>query len=312
MKNTDNFRSFLESVRMSLAATFRGCRIEETTGTKNNGIRLAGLAVRPQGSKVAPVVYMEQYFQEYREGRPFEDVFAEIAGTYKKAFEGKTVYIDPEKLNDFGFVSDKICFTLVNRELNRELLAAAPHRDFHGLSIVYYILLKDVAENLGTVTVSDDLMRIWGVDEALLYDIASNNTPVLNRGCVEPLMDEVCRIKGCGVPDGVRECFSYRDFDITIARGEDVMYMASTVSQTKGSSVILYRNFLEKMSEKLGSFFALPSTIHEFVIAPGRIEDAEAMSQLVKRVNSTCVAADDILSDGCFFYDMNSHELKEI
>lgn len=87
MEKTVDFRSFLESVKMSLAATFRGCSIEETTGTKNNGIRLTGLAVRPQDSKVAPVVYIDQFFQEYREGRPFEDISAKIADAYKKADE---------------------------------------------------------------------------------------------------------------------------------------------------------------------------------------------------------------------------------
>ena len=64
---------------------------------------------------------------------------------------------------------------------------------------------------------------------------------------------------------------------------------------------------LEQLGEKLGSFYALPSSVHEFVLYafPEKTdENSISLSEMVREMNATGVVENnDILSDHAYFYN---------
>ena len=219
--------------------------------------------------------------------------------------------MDAADIYNFAIAKDKICYRLVNKKLNNNLLSAIPHRDFHGLAIIYCINLETTEDSVKSVKITNRLTELWGVDEEQLYKLACKNTPKINRGCVMPLYDVLNGLTGMTLlKDEDRKKAPYEGFDISVGREYGLpMYIATTVNQINGACVILYAGLLKAVAEKIGSFFVLPSSIHEVIIFPGDIKDAGSMAAMVKEVNCTEVREEDILSNSCYYYNAESHSL---
>lgn len=309
MNQIKTFDNFVALVKDALAKEYPDCQVGIIPVTKNNGVHLYGISVRPKGISIVPNIYMENYFSDVQDGRPFADIIKELKSVYRQGMDNAAMGINEDAIQDFSSVKDRICYKLISRELNAGFLSTSPHRDFHGLAVVYYIDLSPAGGDMASVTVTGSLADIWGVDEEELYGLASVNTPKLNRGQIIPLSDELDSLVGNHSPQD-EGCCQYDRFDFTSA-GEGILplYIATNARKVYGSAVILYKGLLEAVAKITGSFFVLPSSVHECIFAPGVPEDAKRMAEMVKSINATQVAAEEVLYDGCFYYNVESHEL---
>ena len=82
------------------------------------------------------------------------------------------------------------------------------------------------------------------------------------------------------------------------------MYVATNVSKLNGACILLYDGVLEKFAEKIGGdFYILPSSVHEVLFVPANGDmDARYLIQMVREVNATQVAPDEVLSDNVYLY----------
>lgn len=308
------FDDFIASVIDVLKEEFQDCGVETARVMKNNGIRPCSVTVKPPGGTgikdmhVAPNVYMETYFADFQKGRPFEDIIKELKSIYRQGIGNTEVGIQAGMALDFDRIKDSICYMLVNKEWNAKFLSTVPHRDFYGLAVIYYIRLAPSDEGFATVKITDKLAGRWGVSEDELYEIARTNTPRLERGCIMP----VSEIMGGASPQDTDDrCSRHDTFDFTNAHDGDLpMFVATNANKTHGAAVIMYDGLLEAVSERIGSFYVLPSSIHECILAPASLGDAGAMTRMVKDINATEVKAEEILYDGCFYYDAGKHKLQ--
>ena len=239
-----------------------------------------------------------------KSGNPLEEVIIQIVSSCRAALSCTNAGIGAEDLTDFAYVKDKICYKLVNKHMNSALLTTVPHRDYLDLSIVYYIRLAQTDNGLATLNVTDSLAHTWGVDEETLFSLASSNTPLLCRGIVLT-MDNV-------LDKSVNsQTKTYDHFDFTCSETHILpMYVATNTNRTYGASVILYAGLLDAAAEKLGSFYALPSSVHEFMFIPDTFGNAEYIKQMVKEINAAEVPEEEVLSDNIYHYDSRTHELK--
>ena len=310
MQTIKTINNFTTAVHTALAAAFPECRIEAASVTKNNGVHFTGLTVRPQSQRIAPTIYMDPYFDMLQSGEPFETVIDQIVSCCTAALSCAQNGIDAGDITDFTQLKDKICYKLVSRDLNRELLSAVPHRDYHDLAVIYYIRLCMTDNGMATITVTDNLARIWGADEETLYNLACTNTPVLNRGCVMPVLDVLDSL--CDVKEtAARESSTYDNFDFTYTgKSELPMYVATNKNKIYGAGILLYAGLLDAVAGKLGNFYVLPSSVHELIIIPDTFGNPSELKQMVKNINGTEVQAEEILSDNCYHYDAGTHEFK--
>lgn len=89
--------------------------------------------------------------------------------TYRK--NCLTFDFDIEGIMDYEQARGKICYKLVNTELNKELLSEVPHIPFHDLSIVFYVLIDSIPRENGSIMVNNKFMDDWGVDPERMKDI---------------------------------------------------------------------------------------------------------------------------------------------
>ena len=304
MHTINTIKDFTAAVHTALSAAFPERQIEPINVTKNNDVHLTGMKIMSHNNKVAPAIYMEPYFNMLKSGNPLEEVIIQIVSSCRAALSCTNAGIGAEDLTDFAYVKDKICYKLVNKHMNSALLTTVPHRDYLDLSIVYYIRLAQTDNGLATLNVTDSLAHTWGVDEETLFSLASSNTPLLCRGIVLT-MDNV-------LDKSVNsQTKTYDHFDFTCSETHILpMYVATNTTKTYGASVILYAGLLDAAAEKLGSFYALPSSVHEFMFIPDTFGNAEYIKQMVKEINAAEVPEEEVLSDNIYHYDSRTHELK--
>ena len=284
--------------------------------TKNNGVVFTGLTFTQKNVNISPTVYLEDFYEKYREGTAMEDIIKEIREIYEKSKLDQD--IDMEFFTEYEKAKGRIVYKLIHYDKNRELLKNIPHREYLDLAIVYYYLvdMKEFAN--ATILIHNKHLDYWKVDESELYRLATENTPKL------------LKMHFCGMMDVLKELteedFWLEDKEKTEngdnrvfmeAHSEkDVtgMYVLSNVSRLYGASAILYEDVLEYCYERLGgNFFILPSSVHEVILVPdeGQIT-REKLSQMVREVNATQVDEQEQLSDFVYYYNAENRGIVRL
>lgn len=304
--------SFMAAVKRAVSKEFPDCSVESVTTTKNNNVRLKGISISPHGSAISPAVYTDHYFSALKSGCPLETVIENIKNDCRMALGSAAMGIGQDFVKDFHAVKDNICYRLVSKKLNGELLSSIPHREFHDLAVTYYLQLDVTDYGSSTVDITDSLAQIWGVDEAQLYGLAQENTPRLHRGIVMTMWDVLYDTMEPGTLHGIGTD-GYGCFDFSRSRPDILpMYVATNVSKTYGSAVILYDGLLNAVAEKIGSFYALPSSIHEFICVPDTVGGPEEITGMVSDINTAEVHPEEVLSENIYHFNAEKHEFGTV
>ena len=295
---------FAEAIKVEFEEAHPECSVMVHKVTKNNDLVLTGISIRSREVNIAPTIYMDDYYNDYKNGRPVMEIIAEIENiynTYKLEHN-----FDVNSITDFNHVQGKICYKLVNKDKNKELLLDVPYIQFHDLAIVFYVVVSEDSDRTGTITVRNNLMEMWGnPDINELYRIAKNNTQKRYKGSVfnmieimgEIISHNVDNIEPNIVDDFFEMNFTYEDNMIP-------MFVATNSKKVNGAGVILYEGLLKTFAEKIGSdFYILPSSIHEVIFVPANGDmDVRYLIQMVKEVNATEVSPSEVLSDNVYKY----------
>ena len=141
---------------------------------------------------------------------------------------------------------------------------------------------------------------LWGVDEDELFKIALLNTQRLFRGSVMSMASVMMDL----LSDRMDDEYSSEFFDMVVSEDMVPMYVCSNNQKLNGAGVILYKDLLKQFAEKTGSdFYILPSSIHETLLVPVSDQmEVEALRSMVREVNATQVAPEEVLSDNVYIY----------
>lgn len=291
-----NFNEFKEELVKALSNVFENTEISFNTVTKNNGLTLDGLVIISPTSNISPTIYVNHYFEQYENGRDFEDIVNAIADVYTDALP-KTNF-DIQSFTEWERVKGNIIYCLVNREKNAELLEKVPHREFLDLAIIYKCLVSTSdTDGCATIQIKNEHMEYWNVSESDLFTVASENTPNKLKA---DLMNMFSAISGM------------LDLDTDIDLSPSPMFVLSNTSKLNGATAILYNNVLKEFADKVKSdLYILPSSIHETILLPsfeGMSKDE--LKEMVECVNATQVAPHEVLSDNVYFYDRAKDEIS--
>lgn len=285
-----------------------GYRVELTEVVKNNSC-LTGLYILKDGDNMAPTIHLDGFFEDYKKGTFIKQICSEVARIYEDNKVEKV--FDVSGIMDYQQMKDRICYKLVNAKRNQKLLADAPHIVFHDLAIIFFILVSKDTAGTGTITVRNNIKDMWSVDADELYTIALRNTQRLFRGKVSTMASVISEI----LSDNMNDEFSGQFFNIE-ANTSDMMpmYVVTNADKINGAGVIFYENLLKEFAERIGyDFFILPSSIHETLFVPAFSRtDARELVAMVREVNATQVAADEILSDNVYIYNRETDRVEMV
>lgn len=267
--------------------------------TKNNGIVLDGLLIRDKNVCISPTVYVNDYYDSYVAGQELQEIIDKIEEIYKEntISEG----FDAEKYCCFDNIKDHVLYKIINYEKNTELFKDIPYKKYLDLAIVYYINIKDETFDNASILINNNQLKVWGVNEDEIDILAKKNTPLVHKPEIKTMADTLIDLMSD--PD---------DDTIEFLKNENSpMYVVSNEDKVFGAAVMLYDGLFREFSKRLnGSFYVIPSSIHELILVPSKyVEDSSILDDMICEINATEVPMTDVLSNHAYFYDKKKDEI---
>ena len=304
MMDFEEFKNnVMENIRDFLPERYEGAEISLREVTKNNDQQLTGLVVQMEDSSVAPVIYLDQFYPQYQEGRGMDDILKAIADA--RMVNEVVEQFDTNSIIDFEQIKDKIICKLINEETNEEYLSNKPYKQIEDLAVVYAINLGSNDGGRMSTTITNDLMGQYGITAEELHDVALHNLSesVIEFKSMRDVMMEMM------FPDGLPE----NDLSAQVfpAEGLAPMYVLTNAEKLNGAAVVLDSKTMDEIAEKLGGdYVVIPSSLHEVIIIPFTEDlNRQEIEQMIQDVNAGQVAPEDRLSDHAYQYDSLAHEL---
>ena len=299
-----SFEEFTEDVLKEIRVKADGAfQVKKHTVTKNNNVKLTGIAVVKEEADIGPCVYLDEFYREYEsDGMRFDEIVDEVYQLIVKN-EEEAPDFDISGFKEWEVVRGNVYAKLINAEQNEELLEKIPHRNFMDLAVVYYAVARDHAQkDIGTILIYTGHMEMWGQEEENLYQTAMMNM----RTDGEADLVSIENIIRCVIPNE----------DISLGLGghrRDIsMYILTNSRKRFGAAEILDKKTLRMIADEVGDgFIVLPSSVHETIILPPKDEKEYGMLKgMVREVNDTQVDIEERLSYHVYMYSRDEEVLK--
>lgn len=276
-----------------------GYQVKLQDVTKNNGVKLCGVVILTDRQNVSPTIYLEPFLDSYNEGMPLTDIIARVTELYRSSVLDRSE--DFSFFRSFDLVKDRICYRLINRGKNAELLEQIPHVDFLDLAVCFYYSHDSAAFGIGSVRIFNRHMAEWGCSTAQLMRLAQRNTPQLFPGQALDMQDVLQKaLEDAGEELGAIELPQ-----------ELRMKVLTNARKVNGAAVMLYPGMLRSVAQELDSdLYILPSSIHEVILLAAEGQEDEELRRMVRDVNETQVAPEEVLSDEVYYYDRRSDRVS--
>lgn len=265
---------------------------------KNNSVELDGICLHKHGEQLSPTIYLNQFYEEYLEGRPLKSILGEIVSTLNNGVPKLEV---PASLyDDYEAIKPQIIYRIVNYQKNREQLASCPYLPFCDLAITFRWLVHVDAYGIASSLITNRELELWNVTVEELYKVASQNTQRLFPHQIQPIQELLS--------DYINEDFELQNLD---SASSLPIYILTNQNRINGSTCMIYDNaLLNFANEQECDIYILPSSIHEVLLIPASYGiDEQSLLSLVHDANRTVVSVTDILSDSIYRYDVSGNRV---
>ena len=271
---------------------------------KTNDIKLVSISIMENAS-ISPVIHMNRIAEDIESGKlTIEDAVDRCINIYKDTTE------DTRELNEMTkeyltkeFVLDQVQPLLIGTEFNKELLEKMVSRPFVDMSIIYQNVVKIDESGMHSIKVSKDLAETVDLTEEELHEAAMNN--LRKKEPKIQTMVEVMKsfMMGASFPE--------EEVD-EIAEDMDAgLWLVTNDIAVNGSNQMLKTEVLDELHEKVGDYYILPSSLHEFLAVPKSCaQDVADLKEMVTSINRDTVNREDWLSDSVYEYDAEAKEVR--
>lgn len=232
-----------------------------------------------------------------------------------------------EIANDYNGATERPYCMLMGRAGNEELLREVIHTDWLDLAIVPYIA-RIADGRIAEMLISRKQAEAWGMDAEKLVAAAMRNT--LRKDTVEMVaLLDVLKQLSREIIASVQDTQEEDDMEMLLDAiklfvdggvleeewgDRPMLYVATNGKRYYGATVILDKDFLAMAAERIGgSYYILPSSIHEVMLLSCGGDAALPLSelaQMVSEINATKVAPEDVLSNTVYRYDSLSRRVE--
>ena len=270
----------------------------------NIGEQVGLTFVPPVSGVPSPVIYLEPFFDAYMNkgmdiGRVMTQIGVTAADGIEKGREKLTEMMDvvPD-MADWSKVKDLVTVRAIGVSRNTELLQTVPCRIHGDIALIYQVSKTARDETTMTVRITNDMMKLYGLTEPQLYATAMENSQRLQKVTCRPMGEVIGDLLGPG---------DAAAFDEGPAR----LYVLSTESLQFGAAALFYPGVIEKIGKNIPEgFYVLPSSVHEVLILPKNQGEKAMLENMVREINETQVAPDEVLSDFVSEYDPRTRTME--
>ena len=262
--------------------------VKENEVTKNN-TSLTGITFIKGDIPGGPTIYAEDLYHIVDSGIPYDEMVSEMATCISESAAQFDSIRDSFMEFDFEKTKSMLRASLIGTDRNKDLLSECVHREVcPGLALIAYVVNKNLRARV-TVAMAAEL----GASAEKILDAALENSVT----ALPPVLSDMGEaINGFLHTENLLDAAGPIDHEVS-------MYVLSNREGFQGACSLFFPGIKERICDLLeGSFYALPSSLHEFIIVPAAGEkDPENLFELVYSANRSGVVEEaDILTDGVF------------
>lgn len=198
-------------------------------------------------------------------------------------------------LTNYEWAKKLLCVEVVGAGQNTEMLENVPHKDMEDLAMTYRIQLGRNEDGIASVLVTNELMEGMGVTAEQLHADALDNSARIRPPILKTL-DQMLEM-----PEEMEPMVEIPK--MLVLTNEDLI---------KGAAVAFYPEALDNAAKEIGgSFFVLPSSVHEVLLLPddGMMKTSE-LKQMVTEINRAEVLPNERLTDSVYHFDAESRTFE--
>ncbi len=266
--------------------------------TKINNIVYNGLSFKSENTRVAPVIYLDQFFDKFSdEDLSIPDIIDRVTRIYREHINASND-IDVGGLTDWNTIKNRVVPAICNTDTCTEYLKDMPHETLCDLSVYYRVLLDIGKDAEGSVVVNSYLMNSWGIDPADLSKQAWKNIHEINppsfQSMFDVLSDMMPSYKDAAFPEE-------KDYTMTF-------HVLSNRSRINGAVYMADVSVMSGIADEMNTDLAiLPMSIHDVLILPSGMADGpdkwQDMQKMVSEINhGGTVSPEDFLADSVYVF----------
>lgn len=258
-------------------------------------VKRDGLTILKKGEYISPTIYLEPYYMRLIQKEDISNILDDIISIYEKSkADNSNTSFDVSLIRDFNQIKNKLFVRLINKHMNKELLAESPFACFlDDFAIVPYCIVNMVEDGIASFRVNNLHLEMWGVESNEIIKIAIANTRAL-FGVELQSMREV--LFGKRTMEEVNLPFP--------EMFNPPMFVLTNKQKMNGASVALFDDVLKEFAKVHGNFYVIFSSVHEALLIPDDYKlDLENLTSINLEVNETSVDCDEVLGTKAYFYD---------
>lgn len=278
--------------------------IQEIEGS-NKTVR-TGVSIRENNASEAVVVYLDDYYECFREGdMTIQEAAEEI---YRETHTHKVSILQKTLVENFEEAKERIVYRLVDYGRNQELLKQIPYIPYCDLAVIFYLIVETDENGQMTALIHNQNMDIWKTDADTLYRLAADNTPRLLPPVLQSMADVMKGIARKQIEDKEE----FMDNFLRNAVRCPSLYVLTNHDGIYGAAAVLYDGVLKRFAkEQESDLVILPSSLHEVLLMPCTEGTVPAkLQEIVREVNRTELSEEEVLSDSVYLYSRETNQVS--
>lgn len=278
-------------------------RIEEVKKLNENYL---GITVLKENQVIAPTFNLNQLYEMFQSDpqNSMENILRNITELVLDA-PGQ---FDLKSITEYETAKDKLFIRVSSAEKNEEMLQNVPHQVREDLAITYHLAISVDDVGLGSTTITNDILKQYGISEEQLHADAMENSPNVRPIRVMVMGSMIEQLMGMG-PETILKDEPVQSIAEVISNGmgsETPMFIVTNSQTVDGAGAIFYPEVMDQIGEGFqGNFFILPSSTHETLVIPDNgAFDYKALEDMVQTINENEVSPEERLSDHVYHYDV--------
>ena len=290
---------FYESVAESVSEVLGSEVIVEIQEVTKVNLSLDGLSIRKRNESIAPTIYLNQYFNQFNDGRTMDDIVKDIIRVYENNQPENIMDVfKTEDFYDFDKMKEKIVLKVINTERNLDLLEQVPHLDMEGLglSVVFYVSIMTGEQSAG-ILIKNEHLRLWEKKVSDLISLAEINTNRMHAFTIKSINEVLSGMFG---------------FEEDLITDGPAFYVLTDENMTFGASQLYLKDKIREFAKQQDcDVYILPSSIHELLLLRADFPNLEPsyLKEMVYEVNTTQVSEEEFLFDGAYKFELATDKI---
>lgn len=268
---------------------------EEYDVAGTNGIKKHAIHLKNQKRHIGSICYLDSFYDAFLEGEmTMDDIVAYLLQMAENDMIASVLEEEISWTTDWEKMKEFVYARLVNTEKNREFLKTRPHEEILDMSIIFHLELRN-ENNISTgISITYDLMNIWGQTKDSLLKQA-----LANAKKEEFYLADVRSVIENGGEIDRNTCMERKP------KAKKEMYLLTGRKLQYRAALIL----LPEVRKRLRDFFEegvyiLPSSVHELLLVPCRmIDNVKILRDMLRFENATTLEPEEFLSENIYELD---------